>query len=111
VTIDEIHQLTNPHEKTHFIWRANAKRHDFFDNLYKLRKNLGWKLAEQRSGLVGDLDEEWQALLEALAASRALLAEESATLTQQLWDGANDFRIDLDQYITETQDWLDERIQ
>jgi len=53
---------------------------------------------------------EWQALLDALSANRALLAEESARLTQALWDDSNVLRLDLDDFITGVVEWLDERL-
>jgi hypothetical protein len=109
-TLDDIHKLSSGYERDQFIWKAKSRRHDFFDGLWKLRKELSKGLSKERAALVEDMDYEWKALLAALDANRTLLAEESARLTQELWDGANELRLDLDDHITAVDEWLDERL-
>ena len=73
-TLYEIHQYVGYHERHQLIHKAVYKKTLFFEAIYKLREELSAGLADTRSTLVGELNDQWDLLNTAHTGSRNDLA-------------------------------------
>merc|ERR1712151_759456 len=106
-TLKEIDEHASAYEASALVWKANQKKQDFFCALSEIKGELKTGLTDIKTGALADMDDEWQALIDALEESRQLLISESDRLSQSLWDGAQGIADDLDWHANKVSDWLD----